>query len=109
MTNITLKFRKLLCLAIFLSLIPLFSNAENVNDPFENANRKIFDFNNVLDDNVFVPIAKGWRKVPDIPRKPLSNLSTLAQTPISLANAVLQLNRESIGNILARFLINMTF
>ena len=41
--------------------------------------------------------------------KPLSNLSSLAQTPISLANAILQLNRESIGNILGKFLINMTF
>ncbi len=109
MMNITLKFRKLLCLAIFTLFIPLFSYAEDINDPFENANRKIFDFNNTLDDNFFVPIAKGWRKIPDIPRKPLSNLSTLAQTPISLANAVLQLNRESIGNILGRFLINMTF
>ncbi len=109
MTNITSIFRRLLFLTIFLSLIPLFSNAEDVNDPFESANRKIFDFNNILDDNIFVPIAKGWRKVPDIPRKPLSNLSTLAQTPISLANAILQLNRESIGNILGRFLINMTF
>ena len=54
-------------------------------------------------------MAKGWRKIPDIPRKPLSNLASTAQAPISLANALLQLNRESIGNILGKFLINMTF
>ena len=54
-------------------------------------------------------MAKGWRKIPDIPRKPLTNLATTAKTPISLANAVLQLNKQSIGNIIGRFLINMTF
>ena len=63
----------------------------------------------MLDDNFFKPVAKGWRKIPDIPRKPLSNLASTAQAPISLANAILQLNRESIGNILGKFLINMTF
>jgi phospholipid-binding lipoprotein MlaA len=82
---------------------------ENVNDPFESVNRNIFKFNNNLDDYFFKPVAKGWRKIPDIPRKPLTNLATTAKTPISLANAILQLNKQSIGNIIARFLINMTF
>ena len=82
---------------------------ENVNDPFESVNRNIFKFNNNLDDYFFKPVAKGWRKIPDIPRKPLTNLATTAKTPISLANAVLQLNKQSIGNIIGRFLINMTF
>ena len=49
------------------------------------------------------------RKLPDIPRKPLTNLADTAKVPISLANAILQLNKESIGNILGRFLVNMTF
>ena len=81
----------------------------NENDPFEPVNRNIFKFNNKLDDLFFKPVAKGWRKLPDIPRKPLSNLANTAKTPISLANAILQLNKESIGNIIGRFLINMTF
>ena len=81
----------------------------STNDPWERTNRAIFDFNNTLDDNLFAPIARGWRKVPEIPRKPISNLANMAKTPVSLANAVLQLNRESIGNLLSRFLINMTF
>ncbi len=97
----------------FLLLAPkiVFSDDHNssMNDPFEQTNRTIFNFNNTLDDNFFKPVAKAWRKVPEIPRKPISNLATTAKAPISLANAVLQLNRESIGNILAKFLINMTF
>tara|TARA_B100000963_G_scaffold270851_1_gene239036 strand:- start:1122 stop:2162 length:1041 start_codon:yes stop_codon:yes gene_type:complete len=100
---------KLIVLLLTL-VIPLSSySSDTENDPFESTNRSIFKFNNVLDDNFFKPVAKGWRKIPDIPRKPLSNLASTAQAPISLANAILQLNRESIGNILGKFLINMTF
>ena len=85
------------------------SKPNGENDPFEGANRNIFKFNEKLDDYFFKPVAKGWRKLPDIPRKPLTNLSDTAKVPVSLANAILQLNKESIGNILGRFLINMTF
>lgn len=86
-----------------------FSKNNGENDPFEGANRNIFKFNEKLDDYFFKPVAKGWRKLPDIPRKPLTNLAETAKVPVSLANAILQLNKESIGNILGRFLINMTF
>ena len=70
--------------------------SEDENDPFEKVNRNIFKFNNHLDDYFFKPVAKGWREIPDIPRKPLSNLATTAKTPISLANAVLQLNANKV-------------
>jgi len=107
------KFNKILLVLLtfsFLSLISAHSNAaDNENDPFESVNRGVFKFNNHLDDYFFKPVAKGWREIPDIPRKPLSNLANTAKTPISLANAILQLNKTSIGNILGRFLINMTF
>jgi len=113
MVKFILKYNKILLIfsiPLFLSLNATCATAiENVNDPFENVNRNIFKFNNNLDDYFFKPVAKGWRKIPDIPRKPLSNLATTAKTPISLANAILQLNKQSIGNIIGRFLINMTF
>ena len=86
-----------------------YSNELNNNDPWENVNRNIFEFNNTLDDNVFIPIAKAWRKVPDIPRKPLANAASMAKTPVSLGNAILQLNKKSMGDIIARFIINITF
>ncbi len=94
----------------FMALTSTYSSAaESENDPFESVNRGIFKFNNHLDDYFFKPVAKGWREIPDIPRKPLSNLANTAKTPVSLANAILQLNKKSIGDILGRFLINMTF
>ena len=113
MVDLILKYNKILLIPVVLAFVSLnVKNAEaveNVNDPFESVNRNIFKFNNNLDDYFFKPVAKGWRQIPDIPRKPLTNLATTAKTPISLANAVLQLNKQSIGNIIGRFLINMTF
>ena len=113
MVKVILKYNKILLIFVisaFISINVKHAKAvENVNDPFENVNRNIFKFNNNLDDYFFKPVAKGWRKIPDIPRKPLTNLATTAKTPISLANAILQLNKQSIGNIIGRFLINMTF
>ena len=108
------KIYKLLLLGLALILISgapgvSISKTNGENDPFEGANRNIFKFNEKLDDYFFKPVAKGWRKLPDIPRKPLTNLADTAKVPVSLANAILQLNKESIGNILGRFLINMTF
>ena len=63
MIDIFKKFHKTFVLA-FVCLLPL-GSAQDVNDPFEKVNRGIFQFN-ILDDNVFVPIAKGWRQIPDI-------------------------------------------
>jgi len=105
------RFLLLGLFVFFISTSPNFSEAKSntENDPFEGANRNIFKFNEKLDDYFFKPVAKGWRKLPDIPRKPLTNLADTAKVPVSLANAILQLNKESIGNILGRFLINMTF
>ena len=108
------KIFKFLLLGLIVVLISgspglSISKSNGENDPFEGANRNIFKFNEKLDDYFFKPVAKGWRKLPDIPRKPLSNLADTAKVPISLANAILQLNKESIGNILGRFLVNMTF
>ena len=54
-------------------------------------------------------LQKHGEKFQIFPEKPLTNLATTAKTPISLANAILQLNRESMGNIIGKFLINMTF
>ena len=101
----------ILCLLTLFVLAPYTKafSADTENDPFEKTNRAIFEFNNTLDDNFFKPVAKAWREIPDFPRKPLSNLATTAKTPVSLANAILQLNRESIGNIIGKLLINMTF
>ena len=85
------------------------SSENGANDPFEQTNRQIFDFNNSLDEYFFTPVAKGWRKLPDFPKKNLANLAETAYTPVNLTNAILQLDKESISLILRRFVINLTF
>ena len=52
-------------LTVLVSLIFVrsgYSNELDNNDPWENVNRNIFEFNNTLDDNVFIPIAKAWKR-----------------------------------------------
>src|SRR6266404_6110076 len=39
------------------------AEAEDFNDPLEDTNRAIFDFNQVVDRNVLVPVAKAYRTV----------------------------------------------
>jgi len=79
------------------------------NDPFESTNRAVFAFNEDLDELIFKPVARGWKKIPDFPRKNLSNLAETASAPLDIANSILQFDIESIRITLSRFLINMTF
>ena len=41
----------LVLIAGFIGLSTSQAHSEDINDPFENTNRRIFDFNNTLDDN----------------------------------------------------------
>ncbi len=98
---------------IFLSGCALKNNQVNVaddnNDPYESTNRAVFAFNEDLDELIFKPVARGWRKIPDFPRKNLSNLAETATAPLDIANSILQFDIESIRLTLSRFLINITF
>ena len=112
------KFNNILTICILLFLSSCTSvdkqtqilsedNYEN-NDPYESANRTIFEFNEDLDDLIFKPVARGWRKIPDFPRKNLTNLAETARAPLDIANSILKFDAESIRVTVSRFLINMT-
>ena len=79
------------------------------NDPFEETNRRVFEFNNDLDELLFKPVARGWRKIPEFPRENLSNLAETASAPLDIANSILQLDGESVRLTLSRFFINVMF
>ena len=85
------------------------SNETSAGDPFESTNRGIFLINEKLDDYLFKPVARGWREIPKFPRENLSNLAETAGAPLDIANAILQLDTESIRLTLSRFIINVTF
>ena len=82
---------------------------EEFNDPFEDTNRAIFDFNQVVDRNVLVPVAKAYRTVlPDPVRDSLRDFLRNLRAPLIFANDVLQGEFERAGQTFARFTLNST-
>ena len=79
------------------------------NDPYENANRAIFGFNQSVDRNVLVPVAKAYRAVfPPPARDSVQAFFRNLRGPIIFVNDVLQGDGNYAGNTFARFLINTT-
>jgi phospholipid-binding lipoprotein MlaA len=107
----------LLLLALMLSGCATPSNnpqaeaaeAEDFNDPLEDINRKIFDFNQVVDRNVLVPVAKAYRTVlPDPVRDSLRDFLRNLREPLIFASDALQGEFERAGQTFARFTLNST-
>jgi phospholipid-binding lipoprotein MlaA len=82
---------------------------EEFNDPLEDLNRKIFDFNQVVDRNVLVPVAKAYRDVlPDTVRDSIRDFLYNLRGPLIFANDTLQGDFERAGQTFARFVLNST-
>src|SRR6266853_3990743 len=61
------------------------------NDPFEDTNRGVFNFNHAVDDAVLVPVAKTYRTVVPPPmRQSLHDFLQNLNGPVILANDLLQ-------------------
>ena len=83
-------------------------NSGETKDCFEKVNRGIFAFNQGLDNAIFEPLAKGYRKLP-VPIKlgtsnVLDNLSVLMTIP----NNLLQGEIKKAGQNTVRFAVNTT-
>ena len=79
------------------------------NDPWEKTNRDVFDFDVKLDHAVARPIAKGYRDaVPEPVRDGIHNAVTNLNSPVILANDVLQGDGDKAVNTLGRIVINST-
>ncbi|MEE2689810.1 MAG: VacJ family lipoprotein [Pseudomonadota bacterium] len=77
------------------------------NDPFEDVNRVVFDFNNKLDNAVFEPIAKGYEaNIHKDIRYVVSSALKHIKTPVILANNILQADPAGIENTVTRFVSN---
>ena len=78
-------------------------------DPWEGFNRKMFAFNNAVDDAFFVPAAKVYRAVTHKKqRKGIRNFLANARTPVILVNDLLQGEFDRAGETASRFVINTT-
>lgn len=84
-------------------------NAAEDYDPFEKTNRKIFAFNDFLDRNLLVPVAKGYNAItPRVVNKGISNAYSNASEPLTTVNDVAQLKFGRGVTALSRFIVNST-
>lgn len=84
-------------------------SATNKADPYENFNRKVYGFNDNVDDYVAKPIADAYKYVtPDFMETGVSNFFNNLKTINVVLNDVLQAKFEQSGRDTGRFLMNST-
>ena len=81
---------------------------DDVNDPLEPVNRFIFGFNEIFYDILLRPISMVYNELPQPVREAVSNVLDNVNSPVVLANDVLQGEGERAIQTTGRFLINST-
>jgi len=78
-------------------------------DPFEQTNRSVHEFNMGVDRVLLKPVAKGYRAITPKPvRKGVTNFFNNLREPFTFINALLQAKPGVAANALGRFIINTT-
>lgn len=113
MINI-IRFKVTACLVLGLFLTGCAStktsNQNGPYDPLEPMNRAVFNFNEMVYDNVFDPVARGYKKVtPDPVELVVGNFFSNLNDVVVITNSILQLNYKSALASSTRLLINTTF
>lgn len=86
---------------------PLVAGNVTFEDPFEDTNRVIFAFNEVVDDVVIHPVIEGYRAVvPGPARQGVRNFLRNLKTPVRFANQLLQGDTDGAGNEIFRGVVN---
>jgi phospholipid-binding lipoprotein MlaA len=95
-----------LALAVVLSCAPVRAQDQE-NDPLEPVNRAFFEFNRVLDGLLLEPLARIYRGVtPQFFRDAVDNFLDNLNTPVVLANDILQGEPYRAEKTLGRFMMN---
>jgi phospholipid-binding lipoprotein MlaA len=83
--------------------------ADTSADPLERVNRVFFAINEGIDRVILEPVAQVYHViVPKPVRRGVSNVLANARMPITLANDILQGNRDRAGQTMVRFMVNST-
>lgn len=78
-------------------------------DPFEKTNRKIFAFNDFMDRNFLMPVARGYNAVtPKVVNNGIGNAYSNALEPLTTVNDVAQFKFKRGVTATTRFLVNST-
>jgi phospholipid-binding lipoprotein MlaA len=97
-------------LALALALAAGGVHAQSVSDPFEPANRAIFNFNDALDRALLTPVAKGYQAVvPELMRNGITNFFGNFGDGWSAINQLLQGKGEAAATMTMRVATNTLF
>ena len=83
-------------------------NEEDVNDPIEPVNRFIFEFNEIFLQFVLRPLTEVYDLLPGVVRNAIGNVLDNLNSPLILANDILQGEAERAVQTTGRFIINST-
>lgn len=93
---------------LFILTSPLLISADEVNDPFEEINRKTYEFNESLDRNILKPVAEVYSNFPPKVKKGVTNFFNNLEEVDTFINQLLQGKPKESINDLSRFVINTT-
>ena len=97
------------CLVLLSACTTTIHRADENADPYENVNRKIFEFNDGFYRNIGFPIERAYRKITTKSiRNRVSDFVSNMDEPISTVNYLLQLKPKETAVSVARFAINST-
>lgn len=85
------------------------ASSKNPNDPYENYNRPVFEFNMTVDHYVLRPVTVGYTYIPDPIREALGNFYNNLRDFVSLANDILQLDGIDTMQTTMRIALKSTF
>ena len=78
-------------------------------DPYESFNRKMYSFNDLADRVAIRPVAVGYRKITnDTSRRLISNFFANLESPVTIANDLLQADPKEAFKATSRLVINST-
>jgi phospholipid-binding lipoprotein MlaA len=96
-------------LGLFLTACSTTGGNPQANDPYEQTNRQVFDFDIRLDRHILLPTAQAYNDVvPEFARDGVHNFLLNLNSPVIFANDVLQGEAGRGGQTLARFVLNST-
>ena len=98
-----------LLLALLLVQACATTHQADVNDPYEEINRKIFAFNDSLDRNFLLPVSRGYRfLMPAFAEQGVRNFFSNLEDFNGAINALMQGQLEGAARDSGRFLLNST-
>ena len=109
MMHKVVKKLSLLTLLIIGSMSISNNGYSSDDDPLEPMNRAIFEFNEIVDDNILEPVAKGYRYVtPDPVERSVSNFFNNLGEINTIINSALQMKLDKTITSSSRLAINST-